>query len=272
VINGVKQPLPVMVILTAAMLVCCCSKPPGPKPRPSPKVNTVPILPCKIIKTYPHDRTAFTQGLVIEDGILYESTGEYGSSTLKKIDLETGEVIDSTPLSSEFFGEGITIMNDRVIQLTWRSGKGFVYDKHTFKRLKEFTYRTEGWGITHDGKRLIISDGTSILHFLNPVTFEYEGVIEVRADGRRVVNLNELEYINGEIYANVWQSPWIVKIDPDTGKVSGWIDARGLLQPEDLTREIDAMNGIAYDKKNDRLFLTGKLWPKLFEVEIGEGH
>lgn len=219
-----------------------------------------------IINTYPHDPTAFTQGLVFEDGVLYEGTGLRGQSSLRRIELETGKILHVYELPHTYFGEGITIYKDTIIQLTWQSNTGFVYDKDTFALLQEFSYPTEGWGITYDGNTLIMSDGTSTLHFLHPETFEEISSIEVYHDAP-VTRLNELEYIDGKIYANVWLTDRIAIIDPDTGKVTGWIDLEGLL-PEECTQRADVLNGIAYDADNDRLFVTGKLWPYLFEIDL----
>jgi glutamine cyclotransferase len=176
--------------------------------------------------------------------------------------------VASRQLSAHFFGEGITIYGNRVIQLTWRAKVGFVYDRQTFQLLDTFNYPTEGWGITHDGRSLIMSDGTSTLYLLDPQTFREVGRLEVHTRDGPVSRLNELEYVRGEIYANVWKTDRIVRISPQTGEVAGWIDLEGLLKPEDRYRRIDVLNGIAYDVKNDRLFVTGKLWPKLFEIEL----
>lgn len=228
----------------------------------------IPTYTYKIINTYPHDKDAFTQGLVFENGYLYEGTGLKGNSSLRKVDLKTGEVLQSYELSEEYFGEGITIYENKIIQLTWRSNKGFVYDKDSFELIQEFNYSTEGWGIAHDGENLIMSEGTSILRFLDPETFEETSQIEVTENNKSIKNLNELEYIKGVIYANVWQEDRIVKISPDTGQVIGQIDLKGLLSAEDKSEDVDVLNGIAYDEKNERLFVTGKLWPKLFEIEV----
>ncbi len=222
----------------------------------------------KVVNTYPHDRDAFTQGLAFENGVLYEGTGLRGHSTLRRVELETGDILQIRELPAQFFGEGVTIYGNKIIQLTWQSNVGFVYDKESFELLQEFNYPTEGWGITHDGKRLIMSDGTATLHFLDPETFEEIGGIEVLDRGSPVTRLNELEYVQGEIYANVWQTDLIARIAPLTGQVTAWIDLKGLLGPEDRSEPVDVLNGIAYDAENDRLFVTGKLWPKLFEIEL----
>jgi len=230
--------------------------------------DVIPVYTYNIVNTYPHDRNAFTQGLVFEDGVLYEGTGLLGRSTLRRVELETGEILQVHELPAQFFGEGITIYGNKIIQLTWQSNIGFVYDKNSFELLQEFNYSTEGWGITHDGERLIMSDGTSILHFLDPQTFEEIGQLEVFDDDGPVTRLNELEYIQGEIYANVWQTDRVARIAPGTGRVIGWVELGGLLTAEDRSEPVDVLNGIAYDAETDRLFVTGKLWPKLFEIEL----
>lgn len=219
-----------------------------------------------IVNTYPHDEDAFTQGLVYDDGWLYESTGLYGNSTLRRVKLETGEILQLYVLPDNYFGEGIAIFDDKIVQLTWRERKGFIYDKHTFKLLHEFNYSTEGWGITYDGNKLIMSDGTANLYFLDPETFEKIGQIEVH-DATPVTRINELEYINGRIYANIWMEEKIAIIDPQTGQVVGWIDLSGLQDME--RRDVDdVLNGIAYDAERDRLFVTGKRWSHLFEIKL----
>ena len=227
-----------------------------------------PVVGYRIVNTYPHDPRAFTQGLVFADGVLYEGTGLRGQSSLRMVNLKTGNILRVRQIAAHFFGEGITIYGNRVIQLTWRAKVGFVYDRQTFQLLDTFNYPSEGWGITHDGRSLIMSDGTSTLYFLDPQTFREVGRLEVHTRDGPVSRLNELEYVQGEIYANVWKTDRIAKISPQTGEVVGWIDLEGLLRPEDLNGRIDVLNGIAYDVKNDRLFVTGKLWPKLFEIEL----
>jgi glutamine cyclotransferase len=254
--------------LSVLLAVTCgfsCSNSPG---SPVPSNSDAIIYTYNVISTYPHDRTAFTQGLVFEDDVLYEGTGQYGHSTLRRVELETGDVLQIRELSDEFFGEGITIYGDEVIQITWQNNVGFVYDKDSFELLQQFSYPIEGWGITHDGTRLIMSDGTSTLRFLDPQTFEEIGQVQVFDNDTPITRLNELEYIQGEIYANVWQEDWIVRIAPETGRVVGWIDLRGLLTAEDRSEPVDVLNGIAYDAEAGRLFVTGKWWPKLFEIEL----
>jgi len=252
------------VLLVVASGFSCSDNSESPIPGNSDAI----IYTYNVVNTYPHDRTAFTQGLVFEDDVLYEGTGQYGYSTLRRVELETGDILQIRELSEQFFGEGITIYGDEIIQLTWQSNIGFVYDKESFELLQEFNYSTEGWGITHDGTRLIMSDGTSTLHFLDPQTFEEIGQLEVLDNDTPIARLNELEYIQGEIYANVWQEDWVVRIAPQTGQVVGWIELRGLLTAEDRSEPVDVLNGIAYDAMTERLFVTGKLWPKLFEIEL----
>jgi glutamine cyclotransferase len=226
------------------------------------------IYTYSIVNAYPHNRNAFTEGLTFDKGFLYESTGRYGSSSLRKVDLTTGNVLQVRSLPAEYFGEGITVYDDSIIQLTWQSHTGFVYNEDSFNLLRQFNYPTDGWGLTCDGERLIMSDGTSILHFLNPKTLESMGEIEVRDNGKPVNNLNELEYVNGKVYANVWKTDRIAVIDPQDGRVTGWIDLSGLLQTQAYSGHVDVLNGIAYDAQTDRLFVTGKLWPFLFEIKL----
>ena len=230
--------------------------------------NVIPVYTYQVLNTYPHDMSAFTQGLVFEDGVLYEGTGLYGYSNLRRVELETGKVLQIRELPSQYFGEGITIYKNKIIQLTWKSHLGFVYDKYNFKLLQEFNYPNEGWGITYDGNCLIMSDGTSILHFLDPETFEEISQIEVHENNIPVTKINELEYVQGEIFANIWLTERIARINPLTGQVTGWIDLKGILSPEDRSEKVDVLNGIAYDAKNNRLLVTGKFWPKLFEIEL----
>lgn len=223
----------------------------------------------RIVHTYPHDDQAFTQGLVFVDGQLYESTGLNGRSSLRMDDLESGKVLQRQDVPSEYFAEGLTNWKSNLIQLTWKAHTAFVYDRFSFRILRTFHYDGEGWGLTQDGRDLILSDGTATLRFLNPETFQVVRRITVTDHGKPVKELNELEYIHGEIYANVWYSNKIVRISPQTGKVLSWIDLSSLAANVD-TRSPDAvLNGIAYDSQHDRLFVTGKLWPKLFEIKVG---
>ena len=226
------------------------------------------VLEYEIVKSWPHDRAAFTQGLIYRDGFLYESTGLNGRSSLRKVKLETGEVVQRESVASEYFAEGLTDWKDRLIQITWQSQLGFVHDLKTFRREGQFNYSGEGWGITHDARRLIMSDGTSTLRFLDPQSFQQTGALEVTYQGKPLANLNELEFVRGRIFANVWQSNSIVVIDPGSGRVTAQIDLPGLLSAEDRAVGVDVLNGIAYDARHDRLFVTGKLWPKIFELKL----
>jgi glutaminyl-peptide cyclotransferase len=224
------------------------------------------VSPYKVIRSYPHDRQAFTQGLVYEGGVFYEGTGLHGRSSLRRVDPASGRTLKEIRLEPSHFGEGITVFGDRIVQLTWKSHVGFVYDKSSFRLLKTFTYPQEGWGITHDGERLIMSDGTSVLHFLDPQDFREVDTLGVH-DGRvPVTRLNELEYVQGFIYANVWPTDRIAVIHPRTGRVEVWMDLKGLLGKAE-SQGADVLNGIAYDTRGDRLFVTGKLWPKVFEIQ-----
>jgi glutamine cyclotransferase len=231
--------------------------------------TSTPVYGYQVVRSYPHDPQAFTQGLVYHDGYLYEGTGLNGRSSIRKVRLETGEVLQIQPLEPQYFGEGIAIWKDAIVQLTWQSEIGFVYDRVTFQRKATFAYRGEGWGLAQDGKRLLMSDGQpdGRLRFIDPVTMKETGSVTVRDEGRPVVGLNELEVVKGEIYANVWESERIARISPATGRVTGWIDLRGLLSPREAAG-VDVMNGIAYDAAGDRLFVTGKLWPRLFEIKV----
>jgi glutaminyl-peptide cyclotransferase len=227
-----------------------------------------PVYGYRIVKAYPHDPEAYTQGLIYRDGFLYESTGRNGQSTLRKVKLETGEVVQQQRLDPKYFAEGIADWNGRLIQLTWQSNLGFVYDAATFRLENTFRYTGEGWGLTHDGKRLIMSDGSDTLRFLDATTFQQRGRLSVRDGSVSIRNLNELEYIGGEVYANIWHSDRIARISPESGRIVGWIDLTGLL-PKVYQLEPEAvLNGIAYDAAGDRLFVTGKLWPKLFEITL----
>ncbi|RKZ38478.1 MAG: glutaminyl-peptide cyclotransferase [Gammaproteobacteria bacterium] len=224
----------------------------------------------RVINTYPHDHKAFTQGLIYHDGVLYESTGKWGQSSLRQVDLKTGEILQIYHLPRRYFAEGMTIWQNKIIQLTWRSKIGFVYNLKNFEPLTHFTYPTEGWGMTNDGEKLIMSDGTDKLYFLNVKTFETIGFIQVRDQNIPITKLNELEYIEGEIFANVWKSDLIARISPQTGQVLGWIDLNGLksLLPKTTHPKPNVLNGIAYDKIGQRLFVTGKFWSQLFEIQL----
>ncbi|HEY81362.1 MAG TPA: glutaminyl-peptide cyclotransferase [Anaerolineae bacterium] len=226
-----------------------------------------PVYSYRVLAVYPHDANAFTQGLVYYKGDFYESTGLRGRSSLRKVDLETGDVLQMRQLPDAYFGEGLALFDDKLYQLTWLSHTGFIYDRARFDLLATFRYPTEGWGLTHNGGELIMSDGTPNLYFLDPDTLELLRQVQVTDDSGPVWRLNELEYIDGEVYANVWQTDRIARIDPDSGRVTAWIDLTGLLSPEDRAGA-NVLNGIAWDKEGERLFVTGKLWPKLFQIEL----
>ena len=228
---------------------------------------SLPLYGYSVVQTYPHDREAFTQGLEYVDGVLYEGTGLNGRSSIRKVKLETGEVLQKHSVPAQYFGEGITVWGSQLVELTWQSGVGLVYDAKTLAERRTFKYSGEGWGLTHDAKSLIMSDGTDAIRFLNPSTFAEERRIKVTAVGVPVKELNELEYVKGEIFANVWQTDYIARIDPATGTIRAWVDLRGLL-PQSDRAGADVLNGIAYDAARDRIFVTGKLWPKLFEIRL----
>ena len=255
----VSQLFKLFFAASAAVLISSCSD--------SKTSGTPVVYTYKVVNAYPHDREFFTEGLVFENGFLYEGTGLNGSSTLRKVELETGNILQLRKLPAEFFGEGITIYKDRIIQLTYQSRVGFVYKKDDFQILGTFNYSTEGWGLTNDGKHLIMSDGTSTLYFLDPQTFREVSRINVHDKNGPVSGLNELEYVKGEIYANVWPTERIARIDPGTGRVVGWIYLKGLSNLPNENRD-NVLNGIAYDPAGDRLFVTGKFWPKLFEIKL----
>jgi glutaminyl-peptide cyclotransferase len=250
------------LVLLAALAACACG--------PASQAGSVPEYTYQIIHTYPHDPLAFTQGLLYLDGVLYEGTGLEEQSSIRKVKLETGEVIEKRDVPGQYFGEGIVNWKDRLIELTWQAQEGFIYDLATFELRGNYHYPGQGWGLTQDGKRIIMSDGTPQLRFWDPETLAELGRITVTADGQPVKDLNELEWIQGEVYANVWQTDRIARIDPKSGHVVGWIDCAGLLSPSDPIGAGDGavLNGIAYDAATGRLFVTGKLWPKLFEIKL----
>lgn len=224
----------------------------------------------RVVHSYPHDAKAFTQGLVFADGHLYESTGLVGHSSLRMVDLETGRVLQELPVPQPYFAEGLTTSGSTLVQLTWQSHVAFIYDRFSFRQLDTAKYTGEGWGLTTDGKTLIMSDGTAQLRFLDPATFRELRRVTVKDHGRPLAQLNELEMVKNEIYANVWYSDRIARISPATGKVLGWIDLAGLLPQSERTDPQAVLNGIAYDAAHDRLFVTGKLWPRLFEIKVVE--
>jgi glutamine cyclotransferase len=257
-------------VRTGVLLVLALSGAVVAAPRPSIQTRTQPSAPVskyRVVHVYPHDPQAFTQGLVYLDGFLYEGTGLNGRSTIRKVRLENGEVVQIEKIDQQYFGEGIAVKGDTLYELTWQSEIGFLYERATFKRKGTFSYHGEGWGLTHDGTRLIMSDGSAFLRFLDSATQKELSRIQVKDGTTPVVNLNELEYVKGEVLANVWRTHRIARISPKTGRVIGWIDLDGLLSPREA-QEADVLNGIAYDAPGDRLFVTGKLWPKLFEIKV----
>ena len=232
-----------------------------------PSSGGLPLYGYRIVNVYPHDAGAFTQGLQYLDGYFYEGTGLNGRSSIRKVTLETGKVLQQRTVPGEFFGEGITVWKNDLFELTWQSHVAFVYDRATFEPKKRFTYPGEGWGLTSDGTNLVMSDGTDELRVLDPVTFAEKRRIKVTAGGIALRNLNELEYMKGDILANIWMTDYVARVAPDSGRVTAYIDLRGLLTATERANT-DVLNGIAYDAKQDRLFVTGKLWPKLFEIKL----
>jgi len=249
-----------LLIVASALAIAACS--------PSTEAGSIPEYGYEIVHTYHHDPMAFTQGLFYLNGYLYEGTGLEDQSSIRKVKLETGEVLERRDLPGQYFGEGIVNWKDRLLELTWTTHVGFVYDLLSFQPKGQFQYPGEGWGLTQDGKRIIMSDGSPQLRFWDPETLKELGRVTVTADGEPVKNLNELEWVKGEVYANIWQTERIARINPSNGKVVGWIDCHNLLNPADRTDETDVLNGIAYDAKGERLFVTGKKWPKLFEIKL----
>lgn len=232
--------------------------------------STPERLSYRMVKTYPHDPEAFTQGLVYRDGFLYEGTGQYGTSALRKLDIKSGKAVQIKPLDKEYFGEGITILGDRIFQLTWYAATAFIYDLATFERIKSLRYPVaiEGWGLTTDGRNLIMGDGSSELFYLDPDTFALKKRLNVALNDSAVYNINELEYIDGNIFANVWQTDYIIRIDSQSGKVTGVLDLRQIAPVKYRGHPDYVLNGIAYDPATKHLFVTGKMWPKLFEIEL----
>jgi glutamine cyclotransferase len=235
-----------------------------------PPFRSIHFFKVRIVKKYPHDPEAFTQGLLFANGFLYESTGLHGKSSLRKVELETGRVVKKYELPSQYFAEGLTLWGGSLIQLTWKSEKGFVYNANSFSVEREFRYSGEGWGLTHDGKSLIMSNGTDELIFLDPATLVKQRSLRVLDRGRPLLSLNELEYIKGEIFANIWHEDLVARISPETGEVTGWIDMSDLRKELPPGSDAEVLNGIAFDAQNGRIFVTGKLWPLLFEIEIVE--
>ncbi len=261
--NVCSRQLVALALVVSATLVRICAVPGGAQP---PDAD-IPNLSFSIVGSWPHDRGSFTEGLVYWDGILIESTGLYGHSKLRKVELESGRVLQEIDLPNRYFGEGIAVLAGKIYQLTWESHKGFIYDVRNLASMGDFPIEGEGWGLTTDGRSLIMTDGTNRIRFLDPGTFNVTRTVDVFAHGRPVNNLNELEYVNGILYANVWQTSFILEIDPADGKILATIDFVGILPQAERNPDTDVMNGIAYDAKRDRLFVTGKNWPRIFEVK-----
>jgi glutamine cyclotransferase len=228
-----------------------------------------PVQSYKVVATFPHDTTSFTQGLVFKDGQLYESTGLEGESSLRRVDITTGKTLQRIDVPRQYFAEGLALVGDELLQLTWKHKLGFVYDRATFKQKRTFAYNTEGWGIAYDGaSRLVMSDGSDTLTFLDPKTFAPSRTIKVSDAGRPVPNLNELEWVEGEIWANVWLTDRIARISPNTGEVNAWIDLSSLYPASQRMPPADVLNGIAYDRATRRIYITGKKWPRLYQITV----
>jgi len=272
-VRGIFRSIILFLVLCAG---CDQHSPPAPAPvtlaassiGPRPPDGEIWKYTYDVVNTYPHDRGAFTEGLLFLDGNLFESTGLNGESTLREVALTNGQVLRQVSVTNNYFGEGLAVLGGKAYQLTWKAEKGFVYDEATFHLEREFHYTGEGWGLTTDGQWLIMSDGTPEIRFIDPATFKVVRSIQVTVQGQPLKWVNELEYIKGEIFANVWQTPCVARIDPTNGVVTGVINFEGLLQPSDRQPDTDVLNGIAYDSAKDRLFVTGKRWPKLFEVRL----
>jgi glutamine cyclotransferase len=258
----------VFIITLLACLAGAACKSSGSKKSASNPSTRPAIFGYEVLHSWPHDQAAYTQGLIFHEGRLIEGTGQNGRSSLRRVELETGNVIQKVDVPTQYFGEGVTLFGGKIYQLTWQDGLGFIYDPVTFEKIGEFNYYGEGWGLTHDDDSLILSDGSNRLRFLDPQTFQVKKSLAVLDQGTPVRELNELEYMNGEILANVWHTDRIARIDPSTGKVIGWIDLTGLLPKGEVHNNEAVLNGIAYDSGNQRLFVTGKLWPKLFEIRV----
>ncbi|HSU17244.1 glutaminyl-peptide cyclotransferase [Longimicrobium sp.] len=262
---------PAALLTLATLAFCACDrkggidKDPGVNEPPRP---VAPVTPATVLRSFPHDTAAFTQGLLWHEGWLYESTGREGRSTLRQVELETGKVLRKADIPSPYFAEGLALFEGRLYQLTWQNQQGFIYTLGDFRQAGTFPYQGEGWGLTTDGKSLILSDGSNELRVLDPRTFAVQRTVEVM-DGTVFVNdINELEWVKGEIWANVWHTDRIARIDPQTGKVKAWVDLTGILETSQHPDPEAVLNGIAYDEAHDRLFVTGKLWPTLFEISV----
>ncbi len=263
--------LAVLLLVGSSLVVACGASAPatsGQRPATAAGASAVEQYGYEIVRSHPHDPAAFTQGLTVADGQLYEGTGLHGQSSLRRVDLATGAALQQVALDGRYFGEGVAAVGDRLVQLTYQTGVGFVYDRKTFARLAEFAYKGEGWGLTYDGQRLIMSDGSDTLRFWHPDTLEEMGRLRVRDGDQAIARINELEYVDGAIYANIWQEDRIARIDPKTGRVTAWIDMSNLLTPSERSRGVDVLNGIAHDPRTGHFLITGKLWPWVFEVRF----
>ncbi len=257
-----------LVLSTGAFSACTREAPAADSASASAATTRTPTYVADVVQSWPHDPDAYTQGLLWHDGRMFESTGVVGKSSIREVDYQTGRVLRKHDVPEPYFGEGIVIMGKDLYEITWTSGIAFVYDAQTFEKKRQYTYEGEGWGLTTDGTSIVMSDGTSAIRFRDPATFAVVRTISVTDHGTPVTQLNELEWVKGEIWANVYQSDQIARIDPATGNVTGWIDLSGLLPKLDRTGSEDVLNGIAYDAKADRYFVTGKLWPKLYEIRL----
>lgn len=257
----------ITLVAVSSLVTSCNSGATTPPPTP-PVSKKAPQYGYEVVHVYPHDPEAFTQGLIFREGKILESTGQEGRSTLRSVDLDSGQVIKKVDVAPQYFAEGVTLLDGKLYQLTWQHQLGFIYDYLTFNKIGQFTYEGEGWGLTNDGSYLILSDGSSRLRFIDPSSFRVVRTITVTDDGKSIRDLNELEYINGEIYANIWHDQRIATINPQTGAVTAWIDLSGILRKTEAPNEEAVLNGIAVDETTGRLFVTGKLWPKLFEIKI----
>ncbi len=267
--NAAGLAVRVLVLLLSFTALSCQSKSPtnvhGEKLTGKPQLSTYGY---EVLHVWPHDTEAYTQGLVFHDGKLLESTGQVGHSSLRRVELETGRVLQKVNVPAPYFAEGITLLKGKIYQLTWQDGVGFIYDAWTFEKIGKFKYQGEGWGLTNDGQSLILSDGTHQLRFLDPDNFQVQKTIAVGDGSKPLHEINELEYVQGEVYANIWHADRIARINPHTGMIVGWIDLMGLLSRGEVHDEEAVLNGIAYDEANGRLFVTGKLWPKVFEIRL----
>jgi len=268
---------PLLLAFALSLTTPACAQQPAPAPADAGNNSAQAVEPpvinysYRIVNTYPHDRNAFTQGLFYLNGNLYESTGQVGQSTIRKVHFEDGRVLQSVPIPPGLFGEGITNFGNQIVSITWQGGNGYRWDLPTLRRTGEWHYEGEGWGLTQNGTDIIMSDGTSAIRFLDPVTLAERRRITVTIQGTELTELNELEWVNGEIYANIWQTPRIARIDPNTGRVTGIIDLSGIAS-QNTTSPDAVLNGIAYDAQHRRLFVTGKLWPRLYEIELVPAH